>query len=503
MTLTTNHYDLIVLGSDVAGLLAAAHTAQRGRRVLVIPIRPITARYKLGQDTFSLDCAPLVHLTSPTVRRSCEDLALWTQLRREVRPAGRFVHWILPNGRLDLATGASNLVTESIREWPGADVEAAWSGCATHAASADEVLDGVLGTDGALSSERFWVRRFLERSGSGLPGAAVDEFDPLPKTHALRVYAHAAAPWLLGLTPDQLGKAASLRLWGMWSRGPSDRSDGISGLRDLLIARIALKSGEIKPGLRVAEVLLKRGKVIGVNLLGRGERYGCDHLIVADDPRTLLGGPLVPEQIPRPLARTLAGIETPAAKYLMHVRVGPRGLGPGLDGIAICVTDDPAGRGIGNTYVRTGRVREDGSRDLSITRIINADAPLSELREQVLAELDDRGVLPFARPHIRLIHSPHDGRAATDGEGRARADLGPDSAMRLPMSALYRSQGTPTLGVGVLPTATGVRNLFLACHLNFPGLGLEGEFAAGHAAANLVAPPSRGSLGRASFLRRS
>ena len=59
---TTNHYDLIVLGTDFAGLVAAALVARRGKRVLVIPHGPIDGRYRLARRGFSLDTAPLVHL---------------------------------------------------------------------------------------------------------------------------------------------------------------------------------------------------------------------------------------------------------------------------------------------------------------------------------------------------------------------------------------------------------------------------------------------------------
>jgi hypothetical protein len=104
---------------------------------------------------------------------------------------------------------------------------------------------------------------------------------------------------------------------------------------------------------------------------------------------------------------------------------------------------------------------------------------------------------------MTLIHSPHDGREATDGAGQRLADLGQDTALRLPMDPIYRLEsGEPSLGVGLMPHSSGIKNLYFASRLTYPGLGLEGEFTAGWAAAGAVAPAGRAGLGRNLFLGR-
>jgi hypothetical protein len=158
--------------------------------------------------------------------------------------------------------------------------------------------------------------------------------------------------------------------------------------------------------------------------------------------------------------------------------------------------------GIGHTYLRVVPGAAEGHRRLAITRVIAPGESLGDLRERVLDELDTRGVLPFCRDYVELLHSPHDGREATDGRGRERDDL-PGSAMSQPMAPLYGVADEPSLGVGLLPHASGLKNLYLASRLTLPGLGLEGEFAAGTMAAGLVANPAKSPFSRSPLLSRA
>jgi phytoene dehydrogenase-like protein len=506
---TTNHYDLIVLGTDFAGLVAAALVARRGKRVLLIPHGPIDGRYRLGRRSFALDTAPLVHLECPAVHRVLDELGLWTQIRRENRPLEDMLHGALPNARLDFEKSgerhASAWQRELDREWPDDPVADAHEQRRQWSEATDEVLDELLASDNALVADGFWSRRFLGRVAEQLPNAQLDELALLPVGHPMRAWARAVEPWLQHLLPAQLGKAASLRISRLWAQ-PHDRSGGAAGLREQLMKSIELKSGELKANLRIAEILHKRGRVTGISLLGKSDRYGCDHLMISTDPRRLIDGPSVSESLPQPLQISLANIETGARRYLLHLDIEERGLGPGFEGIVVCL---PTGvqtattSGVGHLYLRHEPGPSEGLRSLSIIKVIGPDDPTEDLRERVLDELDVRGILPFARPWCRLIHSPHDGREATDGAGRRLEALGGDTALRMPMDPLYRLLGTePSLGVGMLPHSSGIKNLYFASRMTYPGLGLEGEFAAGWAAAGAVVGAGRAGLGRNLFLGR-
>lgn len=500
---TTNHYDLIVLGSDVAGLVAAALVARRGKRVLVIPHGPADGGYKVEGRTLPLRLAPVVHMGTAPTARVWTELGLAQQVRRLHEPIDHRMHVVLPSGRVDLTPASGNVVHEAARLWPDDPAAGeAWDMAQRWAEATDEVLDPLLASDNALVGGGFWGRRFLARVEGQLPKADVDEMQPLPEDHELRRVGAAAVPWLQHLHPTQLGKAASLRLQGLWHRGPEDMPGGEAALRTLLLQRIELHSGEVKRDLRVAELLLKRSRVVGVSLLGKRDRYGCDHLIIATDPLRLLDGPLVPELLPRALLEVLQGVHVAAQRFVMHAEVASRGLSPALDPLALCLPEGAPDDPVGNTYVRVRPGASEDLRRVSICHIVPPQASTAGLRERLLDALDARGVLPFVHDHVRWVHSPHDGRSLTDARGRDVSERATPPTVH-PMDPLYAISKPPSLGVGVLSTESGLKALHFACRLTLPGLGLEGEFAAGTAAAAAVVGPARSPFSRSPLLSRA
>lgn len=503
MATTTNHYDLIVLGSDIAGLVAAALVARRGKRVLVIPQGPADGSYKIAGRSLPLRIAPVVHMGTAPTDRVWSELGLAQQVRRLYAPLEHRVNVVLPDARVDLTPASANVGEEAARVWPNDDeVPAAWDMAQRWSEATDEVLGPLLASDNALVGGGFWSRRFLARVEGQLPAGTVDEMHPLPEDHDLRRVGSIAIPWLQHLHPTQLGKAAALRLAGLWHRGPEDMPGGEAALRTLLLQRIELHSGEVKRDLRVAEFLLKRSRVVGVSLLGKRDCYGCDHLIVATDPLRLLEGPLLPELLPRALLETLQGIQVAAQRFVMHVEIGVRGLSPALEPLAVCLPEGSADDPVGNTYVRVLPGSAEDTRRVSLCHVVPPQASTAGLRERLLAALDARGVLPFCHPHVRWVHSPHDGRPMTDAHGHDLSDHAAPGSTH-PMAPLYAVNKPASLGVGVLSTESGLKAMHFACRLTLPGLGLEGEFAAGTAAAAAVVAPARSPLSRSPLLSRA
>ena len=518
MSSTTNHYDLIVLGADVAGLVAAALVARRGKRVLVLPHGNPDGVYRLQGRLFALDTAPVIHAATAPVERVFTELGLVQQFRRLAAPIDGWQHHVIDDARLDLGVRERALETELARVWPDDDASEAWALRRRWTDATEAVLGDLLASETALSADGFWNRRFLSRVAAQLPGRDVDECAPLAEDHPLRRVASAPLPWLSHLTGAQLGKAAALRLGRLWSMGPEDVPTGERRIRELLLQRIELHSGEVKRELRVAEFVVKRGRLVGISLLGKRDRYGCDQLIVATDPGLLADNNLLGDAAPRSLIKALGAIATAASRFVMHVEIDERGITPAFEGMALCcptaqtsAVPEASGtawvpdlaHGVGHTYVRSEAGSSEATRRLAITRIVAVDEDLTTMREQILDELDQRGVLPFCRPWIRMCHSPHDGREAQDGEGEPHAELGPGSAMNLPMAPIYFGDEEPLLGVGLLPTSSGIRGLSFASRACLPGLGLEGEFAAGASAAALVANPTRSPLSRSSLLSKA
>ena len=92
-----------------------------------------------------------------------------------------------------------------------------------------------------------------------------------------------------------------------------------------------------------------------------------------------------------------------------------------------------------------------------------------------------------------------------DANGAAAlvAQVTSDLGAPLVPDAIEALHGEPSLGLGMLPHASGFKNLYFASRLTLPGLGLEGEFAAGTMAAGLVAPPAKSPFSRSPLLKRA
>ena len=484
---TTNHFDLVVLGTDLAGLVTAALAARRGKRVVVLPQGPADSRVQLGGREWRLDDAPLLSLSSPFSRRIFEELGMWAQIQRQRRRVPGHLHFALGGTRLDLHEGRS-LAAEALAAWPDAPIDPALERLEEAVERADGVLDELLESDAVMSPSGFWARRFLSKAAGQLRELTGDPLAPLPDEHPLRRLASASLPWVQHLKPALLGQGVALRLAARFLFGPEDHAGGFSDLRARLIEVIKQRSGEIKSHVRVAELLVKRGRIAGLGLLGKNERYGCEHLVVASDPRRMIDAGLLPGSLPRPLETALHEVRPFAYRWLLHVELPDLGLSPAFDGCAVVVDDTSSERGgLDNIFVRRRPAGEGRSR-VTITRIVPPDQVHSDLRADTLERLHRGGVLPFIHDHVELAYSPHDGRGATDGHGRPLDDLGPESARSVPMASLYETPHGSMLGVGLLPLDSGIKNLTFASRLTYPGLGLEGELLAGAAAAARVVP---------------
>ena len=506
-TFTTNHYDLIVLGSDISGLVTAALVAGRGRRVLIIPGGPIGGSYRVGKTDLPVDTAPLVHLRCPAVRRVCDELGLWPQIRREHKLVSEFVHWILPEQRLDIRSDAHSWLPECLRAWPQDPIVEAWDLRTRWMQATESMLDELLASEGALTIDGFWARRFLSRMSSQLPTNNLDDLKPLDPEHPLRQMVYTLQPWLQCMALNQLGKAAGWRITGLWDQGPFDHTGGMPALRAQLLQRIRLKSGEIKSSLRISEILVKRSRAVGIGLLGKRDRYGCENLVIATDPRILLDGLIAPEQFPRTLANLLHGVRPVAIRYVLHIEAKADCVSAAIGGPMIVVPDlnqsspreseastaPPTWQGQGTMYIRVSPGSDENTRIISITRIEEVEPELSGIRKRILDELHLRGVFPFMRGHIHWMYSPHDGMGVTDAAGQRIEKEEVEAEGRIEPEYLYSGPESPTaLGVGMLPHSTGIRNLCFASRLTYPGLGLEGEFVAGLAAAGTVIGRGRG-----------
>jgi hypothetical protein len=150
------------------------------------------------------------------------------------------------------------------------------------------------------------------------------------------------------------------------------------------------------------------------------------------------------------------------------------------------VVADPAKPLIGDNAFAIYLAPPDDDARVRVSLVANCPAPGDgENLEDLMASLRNRlryrleAVMPFYSEHLLCVHSPNQSRAP---EGIDARESPPPMAPR----PLWSSTLPASLGVGGCGYDAGIRGATTACSQNLPGLGLEGDFAAGWCAARLI-----------------
>ncbi len=467
--MTSNFYDVVVIGADIAASVAGALLSRRGFRVLCAGI-PVEERYALGP--YMLPHAPLafVGLESPALRRVVSELNLVQLLRRRLEPNRPSYQLLLPDQRLDIG---DSLTREVQRELP-----ASAAGLEPRlAAMADlsNAVEAMLSEDLVLPPDGFWDRRDAQRIATrlALPGpdrARSLAEDPLGALSEL--------PALMASDLASPGVIPCARLGDLYRRGTFRVDGGRRALHGLLQDRIRAHSGEVRPDLVPERIDVERGRVKALHFLGQSAPVGCDHVIAGLDPRALAA---LLADAPRRVAEA-AAVPPRRHRYLLSLVAPIHALPDALSRIALSVGD--LGQPLDGANLLALHVADGYGQHaiLSVEALATDPSPaaLATLRSEILARLNR--ILPFVAPHVLVAHSPHDGIATSHQHGDAPLIAPPAYAM----DALYDFAEAPLLGICGLPHATGIKNLSFASRHVLPGLGLEGELQAGWTAARMI-----------------
>jgi hypothetical protein len=489
--LDSSYFDVVVCGSDLAGLVAAALLGRRGLRVLVCGFERMPATFTAAGHTLARDPGLLPPADAESVTRILRELNFLQIVRRRAPALQPSLQLILPQQRLDL--GGTEVATRELRrEWPG-EADTIARGL-ERLQSASAMLDPLLGSDLTLPPDGFWERREVARIEGQLPPAGEDLLDPLGAEHPLRVGLNALAALTCGFAPIDLNSIVVARAYDLQRRGIHRLEGGLPTLRSLFFERIAATAGEVRERLTPEEVVIRRGKVVGLRVRPRDETIGLEHLVWSDSLASLL--PLCGDKASRKLREHAAAMRPACHRYTLCLLVRREALPEGMGPRVVAVRDPSQPLLEDNALAITiGSEDRDGNVPIWVECLVPATtsaAPgyLAVVRGRVRDRLSR--LLPFFERHLVVLASPHDGLPPelpeSDGRGAP-----PDPVRATPMAATAAlSPELPrTLGVAGVPHATGIKNLTLASAENLPGLGREGELIAGWGAARLIAGGER------------
>jgi hypothetical protein len=487
----TNSYDLIVLGDDTAGLVAAALCARRGMRTLLLTHGERPPRYAIGQFRLPIEPLTLPGRASAAARRVIDELHLDHAIKRRLQAGKQGFQVVTPTARLDLGPEAPPLDRELARELDlGAEEATAAAALLDQVGPIAGHFDAVLGQDVDFPPTGFWQRREVGRSSSRVEDDAVAWRNRLtdPTLAAATMLPSVLATWTAA---DDLSAPAQARNFHLLRQGAARLRGDFEGLRELFLEKLTGHGGEVRTA-RAAALQYSWGKIASVRL-ENGEELGAGQVIAALSADALW--PLVGDKQPKRLRECMEAIRPSGYRYTLNLVVDDAGIPEGMAPLVFAVVDPAKPLTGDNAFAIHLAEPDDGGRVVvTVTATVPApdgDAPAScaELARpfaMLRQALGDRieMVMPFLGNHLLVAHSPDEATAPEGGMAEPPKGLLPVDL--LAPRALWRSSMDAAMGVSAAPYTVGVKNLTLASTQVLPQLGLEGELTVGWCAARIA-----------------
>jgi hypothetical protein len=487
-------YDVVLVGTQLAPLLAGALLAKRGFRVLLVAQDELPPTYsalpglELPREPFNF-----LPASSPIARRTLSELALHQIFRRRATQIDPALQICLPRHRFELARDPALLEREIEREFPEVKrpVERFLRDCERHDALLDRIIDRELTWPPQSFLERREFARATAHQPFGKQGTSLDPLAELPEQHPFRLAVELPARFADGMDPDYASGLRLARFFSAWRRGGAVLDDGYATLRAMLLESIRTHSGEVREPEKVEAILVRRGGVHGVRIAASGEEIGASWIVVGSPLATCMR--LVPDRAP--FEELLERIGEPVVRYYrytLNLLLAAEGVPAGMSRDVFYVRDPERPPSEANAlHVQVDPPDAEGRRLLSVEALLPRrgieDIPeyVPTVRERVIASLGE--LIPFLGDHLELSDSPHDGRPVLDVKNRAQLEP-PEPWSRGPQT-MRRVHGFPVstgLGICALPVRAPIKRLLFANEQVVPGLGLEGLFLAAWSAARVV-----------------
>lgn len=479
-------YDVIVLGSQLGGALAAALLAKRQHRVLLVEHDGMGPGYEHGG--YVLPYAPAIAPSlkaMPAVEEALTELGLTTTVQRAMLPHTPALQLVLPRHRVDLHAEDAKRRAELTREFPER-AEGLMAGL-TASATQHEATDAFLKAGPNLPPDGLFEKWGLNKLIRQNPG-----LDEAPKLTG----DDDAAKLIRGLRPflsyqeqptSPLGQTRPL---SQALQAPYRFPGGQEGLRDLILTRLRELGGDVlnkesSDVFIVEELSFEGSRFAGVKVLRSDTLYRASCLVAATDSGALRRL-ITDRKHHRKLIEHLDASSTKALLFTVNWVVPAADLPRGLGELVLVDTQDPE---LGPMLVQQHPARALGGKDgkelkeVENLRVVCAAAfvPSSarDLGEEYLQAMGRRidgfleALMPFTKDRRVLRSAPY-------------LDAGGVRGSRLMPHPLYAFESEAFLGVTGLKQRTPVKNVVLAGREVLPGLGLEGELIAGMRAARLV-----------------
>jgi phytoene dehydrogenase-like protein len=348
--MTSNQYDVVVIGAGHNGLVAANYLAKAGKKVLVLERREIAGGQLVSESFGDGFVADSLHASGRLRPDIVRDLGL-SGAAFEDAAAPAYTS-LLGNGvKLELYTGATALNVESIRRHSAHDAER-WPEFVAFMDRAAVFLDAAYRTpmprlphfsfgEGLPLAKLLWKLRRL--GGKDMfrvvraMSMSVEEFtDNWFESETLRAAVSALA--IHGVTLGAMSAGTGYTLMHNWLNrdGLAHRPapGGIGKITDALVAAFKARGGELRTSSPVQQILVDNQRASGVCLAG-GEEISAGVVFSAADPRHTLLTLVGAAELPPEFAWQTQSIKLRGSVAKVHVETdGRHGLPAGTHVVA-------------------------------------------------------------------------------------------------------------------------------------------------------------------------
>lgn len=263
------HFDVVVVGRSLAGLLTAALLARRKFRVRVVDCA----------DAPPLERPPLFGDTARLVGRVLDELGLQHSLRTRLEGPWRPVTVALPDRRFVFATEDADRGRELAEALPGRvdALVALFARIEALAPSLDALLDGDL----ALPEAGWRARRAWQRAVDGLAAAQLAAGVPWTADPMVRLLLRALLR-VAGQADDASGPMTARGVRALWHlmHGVVPIKDGRAGFARMVAEKLDVLGGDVDARRKAGRLVVRRKKAEAIETTDGG-RVGADVVVLA------------------------------------------------------------------------------------------------------------------------------------------------------------------------------------------------------------------------------
>ena len=472
--MTTSHYELVIAGTDLPGLILGALCAKRGYRILVTGSGGQSNSYEYGGHQFYRQTELLQGFeTSPAIKEVMGGLSMALHMRG--RPKKREVAYqvVSPEGRVTV--GAQDKALEKALE---RELGVALHGNLVEQGVVEEFssIERFLEMHPPLPPEGWGERREFAKLLEDHPrisesARVMDPLRYLPDGSPLRGFWEVPLQFSSAMNLGNAAALPRLRSFAHLRDGVYDLGGGIDALREGFIGKVRQYSCDYRSEVQFHALRMKRGKVAEAMVQDRRESIGCDFMVCNGDERQFFNL-IAPEDRKERYHHKIHSLAPSHHFFTVNIALRKEGVPVGMERHVFVIgnTKKPledenaihvmTTEGDGDTVVMTATCRLKARHQLPSVGFIQ------EMTHRVLSQLRER-LLPFLDEHIVAVHSPWIGLDAQTGS--------PFFAQRN-VRAVYPSAGDALLDDSPLPLTTEYKNILVCNRNSHSGLGLEGAF---------------------------